>query len=135
MLGVQLLLLHPELPTCGDCQRWMYTESWRCVKRQGRLVPRPSGTPTPCYRCPKIPVDAIPLAANAVSLSAKNHQTYQLYLQIKAGRPMPDDAIVRQNCGFLRQVEDDIHLMLLRAGITIQARERDRDRLKGKKSG
>ncbi len=32
--------------------------------------------------------------------------SYVLYLAVKAGAPMPDDAIVRANCALIRLVED-----------------------------
>jgi len=117
------MLLHPELPSCEDCQQWMYSDKWRRVKRQGLQVLRPPGTPTPCYRCPKIPPDAKPCPANAVELSEKNHRAYDLYLQIKAGRPMPSDAIVWRNCGLLRQLEDSIQLMFLRMGQMVRGKD------------
>ena len=104
----------------------MYSTQWRRVKRAGQPVPRPAGTPTPCYRCPKIPAESSPCPANAVELSAKNHRAYQLYLQVKAGRPMPDDAIVHENCGMLRQLEDSIQLLFLRAGVMIQSKDKER---------
>jgi len=102
----------------------MYSTTWRRVKRAGQPVPRPPGTPTPCFRCPKIPADKDPLPANAVELSAKNHRAYQLYLQVKAGRPMPDDPIVHENCGMLRQLEDSIQLLFLRAGMMVHTKEK-----------
>lgn len=99
-----LFLTHPELPSCTDCQRWMYDNRWRRVERpRGTPVPRPAGAPTPCWSCPKSP-DGRPNPT--AELTGKAWLAYELYLQIRAGRPMPDDALVRRNCGLIRLVED-----------------------------
>jgi len=39
---------------------------------------------------------------------------------------MPDDPIVHENCGMLRQLEDSIQLLFLRAGVMIQTEKKER---------
>jgi hypothetical protein len=41
-------------------------------------------------------------------LSDRNWSCVQLYLECKAGRPVPGDPIVHRNHGLLRMVEDSV---------------------------
>jgi hypothetical protein len=110
---MSLLLAHPEIPTCGDCQSWYYdTKTWERKTQLARGpggeltrkdVPRPRGSPTPCHTCPKSKNGQPNPAAE---LSRKNHLALQLYLEVKAGAPMPDDPIVRRNFAMIRWIED-----------------------------
>ncbi len=103
-----LWLAHPELPSCADCKRFMYTDRWTLVKRCGQPVTRQPSTPTPCYKCPKIPAGKEPRPEHATEMTAKEWQALELYLQVKAGAPMPDDAIARRNCMLCRLAEDRV---------------------------
>jgi hypothetical protein len=98
----------------------MYTDKWTLVKRRGQPVPRRESVPTPCYKCPKIPAGAEPRPENAVELSARNAKAYMLYLETKAGRPVPDDPILWRNNGLLRQLEDAIQLSFLRQPVGLK---------------
>ena len=55
MLGVKLLVLHPQIlaQSCHDCRRWVFDEQHRKLLRRGQPVARPAGAPTPCHACPK----------------------------------------------------------------------------------
>lgn len=112
---MSLLLAHPEIPACGDCQKWYYdTKTWerktQLARKDGQLcrqdVPRPPGSPTPCHTCPKSK-DGRPNPG--AELSRKNSHALQLYLEVKAGAPLPDDPIVRRNCAMIRWIEDARH--------------------------
>lgn len=105
MMGLAVAIDHPGLPTCIDCQTWVYdTKSWKKETRGGQPIDRPPGTPTPCHSCPKS-IDKKTPNPDA-ELSAKNWRAYQFYLQVKAGAPMPDDSLSRYLCGLVRWVED-----------------------------
>lgn len=105
-MGVWLMLSHPEIPSCADCCRWIYDTKWKRLERpKGMPVLRPEGSIPQCHRCPKS-VDGLPNPQS--ELSAKNSRAFRLYLQIKAGRPMPSDPIVMRNCGLIRWVEDSL---------------------------
>ncbi|HTU22508.1 MAG TPA: hypothetical protein VMG10_31005 [Gemmataceae bacterium] len=66
-------------------------------------VPRTPGSLPPCWKCPKSgPQNGKPAPENEISL--KNLRALDLYWRIKAGMPMPDDAIVRRNCGLIEMV-------------------------------
>lgn len=103
--GVGLLLTHPELPSCENCKLWLYGKDWKIVERAGKPCKRPSGDRLPCHQCPKSS-DGQPNPG--AELSSKNSAAFQLYLEIKAGRPMPDDKIVQRNCALIRWAEDQV---------------------------
>ena len=107
---MRLLLLHPELPTCGDCQRFVYdpTDGWRRSERGGRPTPRESGQPPPCGSCPKVPRGRTPHPAHAVELTDDNYQAWVHYQRCKAVGRFPADAIVERNAGLLRTVEEQV---------------------------
>jgi hypothetical protein len=92
----------PYLPSCSDCQKWLFGADWKRSERLGKPIERPAKAPTPCQTCPKGPV---PFERE---LSDRNWQAVQLYLECKAGRPVPDDPIVHRNHGLLRMVEDQV---------------------------
>jgi hypothetical protein len=107
---VRLLLTHPELPSCLDCQRWIYDplQGWKRSERGGVAMPRPQGMPTPCRTCPKIPAGERPHPSRAVELSDENYLAYLHYQRCKAVGRFPEDAIVERNAGILRTVEEQI---------------------------
>lgn len=107
MHGVGLLLRHPYLPSCSDCQAWMYDpKTWKRSERLGTQQRRTPGTPTPCYLCPKSADKRTPSPDH--ELSRRNQQALELYYQIKAGKPTPDDSIVEWYGGIIRFVEDTV---------------------------
>jgi hypothetical protein len=108
VIGLSLILAHPELPTCADCVQWLHdARTWERARHRGQWVPR-GGGPTPCPVCPKAKDQAGPLRRPApeADLSAKNERALALYYRIKAGAPMPDDPLVQQNCGLIQMVLD-----------------------------
>lgn len=112
MLGVRLLLLHPELPSCGECQQWLYNvKTWQPHPKRGgkpgEYEPRPGGSPTPCGVCPKIPRDKEKRPENATELSDKNWQAWTHYNRCRAVRRFPEDEIVERNAGLIRMVEEE----------------------------
>lgn len=112
-----LHLAHPELPTCEDCKRYVHNSDWKPVKRRGMALPvlRPHGSPTPCHRCPK----AVEQRPNpGADFRGRVARAYRLFLAIRAGLPMPDDALVIRNCATIQHVHDQFdqshaHLSLL----------------------
>lgn len=91
--------------SCDDCQKWEYDE-----KTGQRLEDRRLPTlyvlrrgPTPCRTpdgCPKgTPEDS-------KALTFQNWLAYRHYLECKAVGNFPDDPIVKQNAGIIREVED-----------------------------
>ncbi|HEX3728030.1 MAG TPA: hypothetical protein VHV08_17385 [Pirellulales bacterium] len=52
---MKLLLFHPQLlhRTCDRCRTWLYDDKHQVMTRAGCPVRRPSGSPTPCWQCPK----------------------------------------------------------------------------------
>lgn len=102
-----LFLEHPELPSCADCQQWIYNPAtWERERRGGIDQPRMPGTPLPCWKCPKIPKGVEPKPENAIELSAKNWECYDHYLRCKAVGRFPDDQLVERNAGLIRAAED-----------------------------
>lgn len=106
MRGLQLALVHPEIPSCADCARWVHDpKTWKQSTRGGRPVARPAAAPPPCYLCPKSDADR-PSPEN--ELSARNWRTLELYYQAKAGLPVPEDPIVRRNFGLIAWTLADV---------------------------
>lgn len=105
-----LLLEHPGLPSCADCQQWVYDpDTWQVSRyppKTGLPLARPPHTPLPCWKCPKIPHGSDPCPANAVELSPKNALAYEHYLQCKAVGRFPRDGIVERNAGLIRWAEE-----------------------------
>lgn len=102
-----MLLQHPEVPRCADCQRWFYDDKWQLSTRGGQPVPRTKGTPTPCFRCPKS-LDGRPNPG--AEMHGRNARIYELYLMIRAGMTMPDDLAVRRSCALIQLVVDRVQM-------------------------
>ena len=112
MRGVRLILLHPEWASrsCADCQAWSYDDDGQRSTRGGKDQPRPPGSLTPCWKCPKIPDGTPPEERNpssAVELDERNRRAWRHYLECRATLSFPDDDIVRRNAAILRGVEDE----------------------------
>ena len=74
-------LARPEIPSCADCQAWIYdSKTWKRQQRGGADVPRPAGTKTPCWECPK----KSPELEWQFVLSPQNRQTMELFYQVRA---------------------------------------------------
>lgn len=101
------MLQHPEIPTCADCQKFVYNvrRGWKKDTRGGLPVVRPPGAPPPCWECPKSK-DGLPNPG--AELSDRNWRAWRLWLEIKAGRPVPDDRIVWRNCGLIGWAEESV---------------------------
>lgn len=98
--------MHPEIPTCEDCRRWVYDpkDNWRRTEKpKGNPLARIKGTPTPCGTCPKSEGGKPTPVAD---LSERNWQAYQHYQECRAVGEFPRDAIVRRNAAVIRQIED-----------------------------
>ena len=104
-----LLLAHPELPSCADCQEYLYdpAHGWLPVlKARGTKdefhARREAGCATPCPACPKIPHGAEPKPDNAIELTDKNWRAYQHWKECKAVDDFPKgDRIVRRNAALI----------------------------------
>jgi hypothetical protein len=107
---VRLLLLHPELPSCQECQTKVYdpTNGWRPAERGGKPCLREPGTPTPCGVCPKIPRGQQPHPSNAIELTDAHYRAFVHYQRCKATGRFPADRIVERNAGILRTVEEQV---------------------------
>lgn len=106
---MRLLLLHPNLPSCPECQTWMYDAETGKKKLKGGLpVRRPKGTPLPCHACPKIPDGDYPHPANAVELSEENYLAFAHYRRCRAVNRFPEDPVVGRNAAVIRLVEDAV---------------------------
>jgi len=82
-MGVKLLLFHPQLlkRSCQQCQTWLFDEKHQPILRGGRPVRRPSGSPTPCWSCPKkSPAHSRGCERDMQRIS----QTLELYYQVRA---------------------------------------------------
>ena len=108
-------MLHPEVPTCDDCETWLYDpKTWKRISRipGGPWLERPVDKDgrkiTPCESCPKILQGEDPCSAvgRKAELSPKNLTAYQHYLECKAVGQFPQDATVKRHAGVIRMVED-----------------------------
>lgn len=102
MCGLALKMSHPEIPSCGDCQKYNYDpKTWKQYKgHDGQPIKRHPSNKTPCHLCPKIPKGKDPIPANAVELSAKNEQAIWYFWQCESGHPdvvSRDEITVRNN--------------------------------------
>jgi hypothetical protein len=77
---LRLQLYHPQVPSCEECQAWVYTKEWKRAQRSGADVPRPPGTPTPCKICPK----KSPEHAKTLILTARSRATLQRFYEQQA---------------------------------------------------
>ena len=101
-----MLLNHPEIPSCADCRTWLYGADWKRATRAGKELRRPPRVPTPCWKCPKSTTGR-PSPEN--ELDSGGYRQLEFYYRIKAGMPMPDDALVQWYCGLIRWVEDQVN--------------------------
>ena len=99
------MIAHPEIPSCADCQAFMYDKSWERSKSLGQPVKRPAGAPTPCYRCPKSE-DGTPNPA--AELSAKNWRAYNYFRLCcsDATLLLPRDRLVLKNNSMIQLIEE-----------------------------
>lgn len=114
------MLLHPARAarSCRDCRRYVYNdgpgEDGSQVLRPGpgglRTLPmvRPPGQPTPCWQCPKIPTGRPPVPESASEFTPKLWKVWTHYVRCKAVGRFPDDPIVFEHAGLLRDVEDQV---------------------------
>lgn len=109
--GLRLLLLHPEVPKCGDCQAWLYDADWKRSQRGGQDIARPPGASPPCWKCPKSEHGKPNPGAE---LSDRNWLAYDYYRQCLADPTnlLPRDLVVVRNNALIQTVEG----VLLRQG-------------------
>ena len=106
---MKLLVFHPQLlgRSCHDCQQWLFDERHQKVLRAGKCVPRPPGSPTPCWKCPKKNPEHGARLERALPQAAR---CLDLYYQVQgsAGACLSPaergDAIVRRNLGIAHAV-------------------------------
>lgn len=101
------MLEHPEIPSCADCQQWVYGDNWQQTKRAGKLIERPKGVATPCWKCPKSD-DGQPNPG--AELRGKSAMAYHAYEAARAGVALPDDLILVRNCALIRRVEEMVRI-------------------------
>lgn len=104
-----MLLYHPEVAglSCDDCARWLVGSDWKVAQSRGRRWPRPPGSPTPCWKCPKCHGHPRPTPAEGrrAELSPRNWQTLQLFHRSRAGDPLPGaDDVTRKNLGLVAEL-------------------------------
>jgi hypothetical protein len=92
---VQLWILHPELPSCDDCERFAYDEHWKRVEWPGSesgYMER-FGAPPPCSTCPKCSQseEKSPAAGRQSDLSPRNIACFDNYLGIRDGGLSEDE--------------------------------------------
>ncbi len=110
--GVTLLFHNPEVAnrTCEDCCSWIWNDSGKTMGSEkasfrGEPIRRKPGETGPCWKCPKSRDKKTP-NPNA-DLTVRTWKALQLFLEIRAGYPMPEDAIVRRNCGLIQRIQDE----------------------------
>ncbi len=86
---------------------WLYDDDGKVSTRCDVPNKRPRGVPTPCFKCPKIPVGMAPDRQNAVELTDRNFAAYVHYLECRAVGQFPADPIVRRNARILRAIQDE----------------------------
>lgn len=81
---------YPHLPSCDECQKWVYDidKGELITNANDEPVARKPGQALPCRACPKESPDN----AKWTELSCRNMKTLQLYLQNRAlfGRALSD---------------------------------------------
>jgi hypothetical protein len=103
-MGLRMAWNHEAVPSCSDCQTWVYDKDWRRVERpKGKPLKRQPGSHPPCFSCPK--------SRNGkpnpdADLDGRSYRALAVYYQIKAGMPMPADPVVAWYCGLIRYAED-----------------------------
>lgn len=74
--------------------------------RVGLPVVRPPGSPTPCWKCPKVPPGEPACPESAVEMTDQNWRAFRHYEECRAVGAFPDDPIVRRNAALIRRVYD-----------------------------
>jgi hypothetical protein len=100
-----MLLAHPEVPSCSQCQAWLFDDRWRHVTRAGEPVLRPAGATTPCRSCPKSH-DGQPNPG--ADLTPRSRAVIEHYQQCRAVGRFPEDAIVEEHAGLLHAIEEQL---------------------------
>ena len=93
--------------SCTSCEKYRYNEDWTPQRKLGTHLLRVAGTPTPCWKCPKIPSSA-PLKSRqyALEMTERNRRVWEHYVECKAIGRFPDDPIVIRHAGIIRHEED-----------------------------
>jgi hypothetical protein len=84
----------------------MYRDDWSLYLRGGKPWPR-GQDPTPCRSCPKSK-DGKPNPG--AELRGRRYRAWKIYWRVKAGMPMPDDAVIQNNCATIEEVLAQIRL-------------------------
>lgn len=114
--GVRIVLFHPAwAASCKACLAFSRgNDGIFRYDFKGNPYPRPSGVPTPCRVCPKVPdyskavtTNADDLRATATELTPENRKAYERYKEFKAVGRFPDDPLVNWYSGIIREVEEE----------------------------
>lgn len=106
-----LLTLHPDLPACEICERYVCTYldgHWQFTrdKLTGEVLPRTSFSKPPCPLCPKCKgsLQPSPQEGRRRELSEKNRLTLQRYYENLAAPRNDLDEMTRQNFGIIHEL-------------------------------
>lgn len=119
------MLLHPEWDrSCSDCQRWVYRDDDQTPPNErgerlifaGQPIPRDLRvTPTPCFKCEKVPYEVRTKAADpsqlthadAIEPEIRHRLAVQFHLECNAVRQFPNDPLVRRNARIIQPIVEE----------------------------
>jgi hypothetical protein len=122
--GVYVQLIEPGLPSCADCQRYVYDDNWEQRKWRGAPMER-RDKDTPCHKCPKSRDKKTP-NPNA-ELTAGNWRCYEYWLASRSGLQLPADGTTRACFSLIQLAHDRAQRRqtdLLQAFLKVAARTR-----------
>jgi hypothetical protein len=108
---VSLALSQPHLPSCGDCEVYVYDlKTGRKVTKYGRPAKWQKGQQPPCHTCPKVAIGDPPTPAGGrkSELTPANERAYAHYRECRAVGRFPEDSRVYRNADIIRQIEDAV---------------------------
>ena len=97
---------HPEVPSCGECQQWVYDpETWSRQKKGGVDIRRKPGMKLPCRVCPKKSPEE---SKRHYELNDRNLRALTFYREVAAmGFDWTDeersDGVLRRNMAIIHQ--------------------------------
>ncbi len=103
------MLSHGSVPTCADCQAFLYDpDTWRRSTRAGQDVRRSPGGPLPCHKCPKSGKAGQP--APHRDMTPETWQTYLYYRRCLTDPTglLPRDLTVVKNNAVCKLAEDEL---------------------------
>ncbi len=107
--GLWLLILHPEIPTCADCQTWRYdVKTWKRSVRAGKEIRRQPGETLPCHQCPKSMKHNQPNPGAEMTLDSRRAYQYVLQCLADTTGMLPRDRVVIRNIALVQLVKERI---------------------------